>query len=135
MSETHGGWWPVEGRSMWPLYPPMQVQLSSAEDVHVGDVIAFIGSRPGILALHRVTAIDGETLRTRGDSNPNEDQPLPKSAVIGKLAALRWGPAVLHLPQRGLSAEAVRRAGMGWARLAPKLRIIWAQARQIARKY
>ncbi len=84
--------------------------------------------------LHRVISVRGDRLETRGDTNHRADPPVPRLAVMGKLAALRWGPLVLRWPDHGLPVWLLRRLGLGWAQVAPSLRSGWAQVRRRGQK-
>lgn len=74
---------------------------AQVSDVAVGDIVAF--QQPGDVKphTHRVKAIDGDVLRTRGDIN-GADDPLPvgDSSLIGRavIAAPVLGWAVKMLP-------------------------------------
>ncbi|MBI5608617.1 MAG: hypothetical protein HY902_07025 [Deltaproteobacteria bacterium] len=127
-------WWPVQGASMWPLFAPLEVQLAPADRIDVGDIIGFIGERPGTLVLHRVTAVHGDRIEARGDTNRRADPPVPRQAVIGKLAALRVGPVALRWPAGGVPAELLRRLGQGWSQVAPALRSGWSRLRRRGQK-
>lgn len=132
--QSEGTWWDVAGASMWPLRPPMRVQLAPATIIEPGDIIGFIGSHPGTLVLHRVHAIDGDRVVARGDTNRVRDPAVPRTAIIGKLAAIRLGPVVVRLPDSRLTIMALRRLGLAWSQAAPPLRSAFARARQISRK-
>jgi len=127
-------WWPVHGASMWPLYPPIEVQLAPADRITIGDIIGFIGDRPGVLVLHRVVAVAGDRIQARGDTNHLPDPPLPRQAVIGKVAALRAGPLVLPWPADGAAASLLRQLGLGWSHVAPTLRSGWSRMRRRGQK-
>ncbi len=73
------GWSPnlTMSESMTPSVRPGDVVLTSpvgTEPLGIGSVIVYEGENGKII--HRVTAIDGDAYRTRGDANADED-PLP----------------------------------------------------------
>ncbi len=123
-------WWQVEGVSMWPLRAPLQVRLSQTETYLPGDIIGFIGDRPGTLVLHRVVGLCGDQIEARGDTNRYADAPVPRQAVIGKLAAVRLDAVVVQIPEHGVRAVVLRRLGQAWSHLAPVLRSGVATLRQ-----
>jgi hypothetical protein len=120
-------WWPVAGRSMWPLMAPMEVQLRPLlAPPAVGTVVAVLAldaqQQPQVV-LHRLVGIGQETLTLQGDTTGRPDAPVPWSAVVGELAAVRLGSLVLPWPVgTGPGARHWRRAGLVWLRLAPHLR-------------
>ena len=79
----------VTTSSMHPSIPKYSLcyikQLSFAEVVdaiEVGDVVAMdVGAE--IPLMHRVIAIDGDTITTKGDYNDQADAPIAMSQVIG----------------------------------------------------
>lgn len=50
-----------------------------------GDVVVYQGSSS--LVIHRIIAIDGDTVITRGDANNTPDEPITLSAIKGKAVA------------------------------------------------
>lgn len=125
-------WYPLRGRSMWPLAAPMQAGVVQVvwSELQIGDVIAFVGDRPGTVWLHRVVAIAADHLSTRGDTNASVDTIVPASAVLGRLQALQLGVVCIALPTSGRSAAALRQLGRGWGRIAPSLRRLLRGARK-----
>jgi hypothetical protein len=126
-------WWPVAGRSMWPLTAPMEVCLRPlVQPTAMGTVVAVLAldarHAPQVV-LHRVVGIDQEELILQGDTTGKPDAPVPWSAVVGELAAVRLGRLVLPWPAGpGAGARHWRRAGLFWLRLAPQLRQALRQA-------
>jgi hypothetical protein len=112
---------------MWPLGARWQagvVPVAQA-DLQVGDIVAFVGDRPGLVLLHRVVAIapgPPMTLQTRGDTRTVPDPWLPASAVLGRVHVLRQGRLVVPVPVTGLPGRVVRKLGLGWSVVAPALR-------------
>ncbi len=120
-------WLRVAGRSMWPLAHPLQVGVepraaAGQADLQIGDVIAVLGDQPGTVVVHRLQAIDGELLILRGDTNSGADRPVQRSAVLGRVKALRLGPLVCREPQHPMLSAMLRQGGLAWARWAPQLR-------------
>lgn len=57
--------------------------LQEQESYNVNDVVVYQSG--GVAVVHRVVAIDGETVITRGDANNAADDPFPVSAIKGKV--------------------------------------------------
>ena len=109
---------------MWPLRAPLEAGIARTplRELRVGDVIAFIAADSPRLWLHRVVRLTPDGVVTRGDTNAREDPPVPASAVLGRLIALRWRDVVVPVPNAGLSGALWRRGGLLWSALAPLLR-------------
>jgi hypothetical protein len=89
----------VKGFSMYPLLRPGQRVVLDLQHTELkkGDVVAFIVSSE-LVVLHRVLAIDGDTLICKGDSNAFSDARISKDSVYGvlnlvRLGAEEWKPA------------------------------------------
>ncbi len=115
---------PVTGDSMSPHVRGSDVLSLTPighRPVRLGDVVAF--ARPdGRLVIHRVIAIKGERLRTRGDAASQPDAWIARAALLGRVEKIhrhsrlaRWGLG----PERWLLAV-LSRAGL----LRPLLRPI-----------
>ena len=77
------------------------VFLREAESYQPGEIVVYQDGRT--LVIHRLLAIDGETAVTKGDANNRADDPIPVSAIKGKLvAAIPW----LGVPVRFLKSPA-----------------------------
>ncbi|MBR4289273.1 MAG: signal peptidase I [Oscillospiraceae bacterium] len=50
-----------------------------------GDIVVYQAGRMAVV--HRITAIDGETVTTRGDANTAFDEPIAADAIKGKVVA------------------------------------------------
>lgn len=74
------------------------VVIHAREEYRVGDIIVFQSGNERII--HRIVAIDGETVQTKGDANNVPDAPVALSEVKGTL--------VLRLPGAGVIARALR---------------------------
>lgn len=135
---------------MWPLAAPLEVHLvrpdapaaaepqSLAGSLRLGDVVAVLApTRDGQprVWIHRVVAIDAETVVLRGDTNARPDPPVPLRAVIGVVDAVRWGRVVVPWPcGQGASAQVWRDVGRGWSRIAPMAKRAWQRATRRASK-
>lgn len=123
-------WLKVQGRSMWPLAAPWQVGVAAAVDpLQPGDLLAVVGDRPGCVVVHRLAAIDGDRLILRGDANGYDDAPVPRSAVVGRVCALRWRGVELHEPNNPLAKQGLAAGGRLWSGVAPRLRGVWRRLR------
>lgn len=77
-SNTYAPFYIVEGHSMFPAFHPDDIVL-----VHhyfpqhmndwMGRVIVFFDLVSGNIIIHRVVAIDGQYLKTKGDNNMSAD--------------------------------------------------------------
>ncbi len=56
-------------------------------DLSVGDILAFESANG--FAIHRIIAIDGGTITTKGDANRIEDEPISFEQVIGRALTIR----------------------------------------------
>ena len=78
--------------SMEPAIMVDELILVKADDSYdVGEVVVFQTGK--ILVVHRLVAVDGETVVTRGDANNTNDQPIGIDQVKGKVIA--------HIPHVG----------------------------------
>ena len=92
----------VISRSMWPVLNRGDLILikgASRDEIDVGTILVF--RHEGGIALHRGVRIDGDTIVTKGDANPEEDDPIGFDDVVGRLPTL-WGrnvkiPLVGHI--------------------------------------
>ena len=57
--------------------------VRTAEDYHVGDIVVYQSGR--IAVVHRITAIGEDTVTTQGDANNAADDPIPMTAICGKV--------------------------------------------------
>lgn len=117
-------WFELTGHSMWPLVAPWQVGLSRCDgSLHIGELLAVVGDRPATVVVHRLVAIDGDRLILRGDTNGYDDAPVPRSALVGRVVAVRLGRLVCTDPAHPMISALLRRGGMAWSRVAPVLRL------------
>ncbi len=121
----------LDGRSMWPLAPPCRAILAPPPPTGLqrGDLVAFVGTGPDTIYVHRIVGHSEAGWLTRGDTLVAADPAVPESAVIGRIVAIELGPLRLPLPATGVLARAQRSAGLAWGRLAPRLRVLWVSRR------
>ena len=87
----------VISRSMYPLLNRgdlILVKGVTREEIQLGTVIVF--RHQGGLAVHRVVRLSGETITTRGDANPEEDDPITYDDVVGRVPNFAGG--LLKIP-------------------------------------
>ena len=61
------------------------ILVREADSYAVGDVVVFQNGR--MLVVHRIVAIDGESVITRGDANNTDDTPIEMSQIKGLVFA------------------------------------------------
>lgn len=75
--------------SMEPtFYTGDLIVVRECESVAVDDIVVYQDG--GSLVVHRVIALEGDTVTTQGDANNAPDEPIPLSAVKGRV--LFWIP-------------------------------------------
>lgn len=90
----------ASGLSMWPLLRPGQrVVVQPSRDIKVGDLALVELGRT--LVLHRVVAISGSRIVSKGDHNPRPDPELIRDAVLGMVRGGPLGPLLAHLSRHG----------------------------------
>lgn len=114
--------YPIAGRSMFPLCRPLHVKVAPTEYWQVGDIAVYLAPRGRHLMVHRVVAVEPHQVITRGDTNAYLDQPVPRTALLGRVTGVGLGAVTIPLPASGPLALAQRRAGLTWGRAAPHLR-------------
>lgn len=57
--------------------------VTQAQTYSEKDIVVF--QDKSSLVVHRIVAIDGETITTQGDANPSPDEPISKSVIKGKV--------------------------------------------------
>lgn len=72
--------------------------VKQTDDPQVGDIVVY--QDPGELVVHRIIAIDGDTVVTRGDANNAADPPFNRNEIKGVVIA--------HIPMLGSVAEALK---------------------------
>lgn len=68
----------------------------------VGDVVAFVQANMTWLAVHRVSAIQADTIIARGDNCPEADATIPRANVLGIVTRVERDGRIVGL---GLGAE------------------------------
>jgi signal peptidase I len=82
---SHGAFnFTINGNSMEPRYfHGDTVKIAACPDYHVDDIVLYeSGTR---LVVHRMRAIHGELVITKGDNNQFMDQAIQKTAILGKI--------------------------------------------------
>ena len=62
------------------------ILVKEAEDFQVGDIVVYQSG--SILVVHRIIAIDGDTITTQGDANQAADEAIAASVIKGKVIAV-----------------------------------------------
>ena len=96
-----------------------------------GDLVVFIAADGESVFAHRVVTTTPGGLIARGDTNLQPDPHVPRDALIGRVDAIRCRGRTLPLPPHGALAQAQRGLGNGWARIAPRLRLVWRRLRKV----
>lgn len=74
----------VRGDSMHPSIREHDlVHVAPSQEVRVNDVVLTLAGRG--LTAHRVIAVDGATIVTRGDNSRDADRALQRDRVLGKV--------------------------------------------------
>jgi hypothetical protein len=75
------------------MMPTLQVEdgleLGSAKDLHIGDLIVF--RHQSLLICHRILQIDDDRLSTRGDAARGLTEEISRSDVVGRVTAIVRG--------------------------------------------
>lgn len=73
------------------------VIVQKAADYQIGDVVVYQDG--SMLIMHRIIAMDGDTVITKGDANDVEDTPIGKETIKGRAVARmhKAGAAVMFL--------------------------------------
>jgi hypothetical protein len=103
------------GGSMLPSIPRgalVRIRGVSDSGITRGDVVLAL-TADGEPVLHRVIAVEGQTLRLRGDAALSEDPPVPLSRIIG---------IATHVAHDGVERELSRRPPRSLSVAAMKLR-------------
>jgi signal peptidase I len=93
---------PALGRSMLPLIrhgAVIRVEPARADDVALGDIVVV--DRGDQLVCHRLVRISADEVVTRGDDCVDDDPPLPRDAVIGRVP-MPPSPHTLYCAVRAL---------------------------------
>lgn len=93
----------VHGDSMHPVIRAEDlVHVEPRTDMHVGDVVLVLAERG--LTAHRITAIAGTRIVTRGDNAPAADPVVDASAVLGVITHVIRGDQHLGVRRRLVAA-------------------------------
>jgi len=69
------------------MEPALQIDdlifVKKQDSFTVGDIVVFQDG--GSLTVHRLLAYDGETAVTKGDANNTADDPIPATAIVGRI--------------------------------------------------
>ena len=65
--------------------------FTEEEHYEVGDVVVYQSGKMPVV--HRIVAMDGESVTTRGDANNADDAPIPRDAIKGRV--------LFHIPYVG----------------------------------
>ena len=89
----------VQSGSMEPAFSKGDLLfLKATDELAVGDIIVFKSGN--VLVVHRIVAIDGDSITTKGDANNAADTPVSREDVKGKVTAV--------IPSVGVAVEAIR---------------------------
>lgn len=122
-SLLEAGWmlrFPVSGRSMKPLLRDgsrvrvAPLSPSSSETPRLGDIVLF-ELASGRLVAHRVIEIQGQIVRTKGDSSGEAEAPVDRSQLLGTILGIEGR---FFVPLDGPTA---RRIGLFLNRHYPRL--------------
>jgi signal peptidase I len=87
----------------YSMYPALNrgdlilVQGTTPEEIEVGTVVVFRHAKG--LAVHRVVEIDGDSIVTKGDANPEEDDPITYDDIVGRVPTI--GDSLVKVPLVG----------------------------------
>lgn len=84
--KSEPGRYVVTSGSMSPAYPVgSQVYVVPASTYTIGDVVLVDRPEFSKPVLHRIVAIGGATVTTKGDANNEADAPISISRIVGKV--------------------------------------------------
>lgn len=72
--------------------------VKAEQDYNTGDIVVYQTGR--MLVVHRIVAMDGETVITRGDANNTDDSPIAPAQIKGKVIA--------HIPHVGAAVRLLK---------------------------
>ena len=72
--------------------------VKAEQDYNPGDIVVYQTGK--MLVVHRIVAMDGETVITRGDANNTDDSPIAPAQIKGKVIA--------HIPQVGAAVRLLK---------------------------
>ena len=74
------------------------ILVREADTYAVGDVVVF--QTGGVLVVHRIIAIEGDTVTTQGDANPSPDEPMSTALIMGRVVG--------HIPAIGALVNGIK---------------------------
>lgn len=87
------------------------VIIKATDDYQVNDIVLYQDGNS--LVIHRILAIDGDTVTTKGDANNAADEPINKSQIKGVLIYDIAGVgAVVHLLKQPISVVIILAAAL-----------------------
>ena len=107
----------VRTASMAPALSPgdIVIDVPATGRPAVGEIVTFTANGPDGVITHRVDAVNGEELHTKGDANRTADvAPVPISSIVGKVAHVipHAGYLIVYLRQPAGVASVVALVGM-----------------------
>ena len=72
--------------------------VKAEQDYNPGDIVVYQTGK--MLVVHRIVAMDGETVITRGDANNTDDSPIAPAQIKGKVIA--------HIPHVGAAVRLLK---------------------------
>lgn len=93
----------ITSSSMWPELKKgdlVFIEAVKPKDIKIGDILVWRPSAANdSFVIHRVVELRQDSLRTKGDANTKEDQPISYDQVVGRTVALKGAP--LKIPWLG----------------------------------
>ncbi|MHB0977446.1 MAG: signal peptidase I [Candidatus Aquicultorales bacterium] len=90
----------ISSNSMWPVLRRgdlVLVQRATPETIKVGTVVVY--QQGSSFVIHRVVAVNEDTVVAKGDANSSEDRPVHYDEVIGQVPVV-WG-RIVKIPYLG----------------------------------
>ena len=90
----------ITSSSMWPALKKGDIVFIKGADkseLEVGAVIVYRNKKG--FTIHRITELNEETLKTKGDANNVSDRPIKYEEVVGR--AVEWNGAPFRIPYLG----------------------------------
>jgi len=90
----------ITSSSMWPALKKGDIVFIKNVDkseLEIGDIVIYRNEKG--FTIHRITELNEETLRTKGDANNVSDRPIKYEEVVGK--AVEWNNKPFRIPYFG----------------------------------
>ena len=90
----------ITSSSMWPALKKGDIVFIKGVDkseLEAGDIIVYRNEKG--FTIHRITELNEETLKTRGDANSISDKPIRYEEVVGR--AVEWNGKPFRIPKLG----------------------------------